>query len=107
MKRDLEFRKLWENLKESDAVEGCKPKDQNEVKEADDKSEEETSLDSLIARLEDLVSRLENATNKGEDKSDNSEDDKKKEVTDKEDEGSEKSESSRCLRRRVSKRCRG
>lgn len=98
MKRDLEFRKLWENLKESDVAGGCESEDHNEIREAGDKSEEETSLDSLIARLEDLVSRLENATNKGEEKPDDVE------TPDKEDE--EKKESSEHPRRRVSKRCR-
>ena len=88
MKRDLEFRKFWENLKESDSSE-----EQSDTKEVTDK-DGETIIDSLIARLEELVSILENAVNKD---SSNSE-------VDKEDEP--KKEESKDRPRRISRRCR-
>ena len=89
MKRDLEFRKFWENLKESDSSE-----EQSDTKEVTDKGGE-TSIGSLIARLEELVWRLENAVNK--DSSDSE--------VDKEDEP--KKEESKDRPRRISRRCRG
>ena len=84
MKREVEFRKLWENLKESDDVN--EPIEVKNVEETN--GDGETSLDAIIARLEDLVSRLENAVNN----------DSASEV--------EKKESANQMQRRISKRCR-